>query len=91
METASPNKIEIQKTILKFLIPILISSMLEMMVGIVSMKLIGNLGSDAIGAMGLSTRVRGIIWAVYKGIAIGVQVVIAQALGADDHKRISKL
>ncbi len=90
MEATSPNKIEIQKTILKFLIPILISSMLEMLVGIVSMKLIGNLGSDAIGAMGLSTRVRGIIWAVYKGIAIGVQVVIAQALGAGDHKRIKQ-
>ncbi|GAB6107891.1 MATE family efflux transporter [Fusibacter bizertensis] len=90
MESVVPNKIEIRKTILKFLIPILISSMLEMMVGIVSMKLIGNLGSDAIGAMGLSTRVRGIIWAVYKGISIGVQVVIAQALGANDHKRIKQ-
>lgn len=90
METVVPNKIEIRKTILKFLLPILVSSMLEMMVGIVSMKLIGNLGSDAIGAMGLSTRVRGIIWAAYKGIAIGVQVVIAQALGASDHKRIKQ-
>jgi putative MATE family efflux protein len=52
------------------------------------MKLIGNLGFIAIGAMGLSTRVRGIIWAVYKGIAIGVQVVIAQAYGAGDKARI---
>lgn len=70
--------------------PILISSMLEMTVGIVSMALIGNLGGIAIGAMGLSMRVRGLIWAAYKGIAIGVQVVVAQALGAENHDKIKK-
>ena len=82
------SKSEIRKSIAKMIFPILISSVLEMSVGIISMKLIGNLGFIAIGAMGLSTRVRGIIWAVYKGIAIGVQVVIAQAYGAGDKERI---
>jgi len=82
------TKSEIRKSIAKMILPILISSVLEMSVGIISMKLIGNLGFIAIGAMGLSTRVRGIIWAVYKGIAIGVQVVIAQAYGAGDKARI---
>ncbi len=82
------TKLEIRKSIAKMILPILISSVLEMSVGIISMKLIGNLGFIAIGAMGLSTRVRGIIWAVYKGIAIGVQVVIAQAYGAGDKARI---
>lgn len=82
------TKFEIRKSIAKMILPILISSVLEMSVGIISMKLIGNLGFIAIGAMGLSTRVRGIIWAVYKGIAIGVQVVIAQAYGAGDKGRI---
>jgi len=66
----------------------LISSMLEMFIGIVSMKLIGNLGAISISAMGLSTRVRGILWAVFKGIAIGVQVVIAQAYGAGESGKI---
>lgn len=82
------TKTEIRKSIFNMILPILISSILEMMVGIVSMKLIGNLGFIAIGAMGLSTRVRGIIWAVYKGIAIGVQVVVAQAYGAGNAERI---
>lgn len=76
--------------IFKMILPIMISSILEMLVGFVSMALIGNLGAIAIGAMGLSTRVRGMIWAVYKGIAIGVQVVIAQAVGANDYERIKK-
>jgi len=84
-----PSKASIRISILKMILPILASSVLEMFVGIISMKLIGNLGFIAIGAMGLSTRVRGIIWAVYKGIAIGVQVVVAQAYGAGDQKRIS--
>lgn len=82
------SKKEIRSAITKMIIPILISSMLEMFIGIVSMKLIGNLGAVSISAMGLSTRVRGIIWAVFKGIAIGVQVIIAQAYGAGDMHKI---
>lgn len=85
-----PTRHYIRKDIFKMILPILASSVLEMGVGIVSMKLIGNLGFVAIGAMGLSTRVRGIIWAVYKGIAIGVQVVVAQAFGADNHEKIKE-
>lgn len=82
------SKLEMRRAILKMILPIMAASILEMLVGIVSMALIGNLGYIAIGAMGLSTRVRGIIWAVYKGIAIGAQVVIAQALGAENYDRI---
>lgn len=88
MTGVSIEKREMRLAILKMILPIMMSSILEMLVGIVSMALIGNLGFIAIGAMGLSTRVRGMIWAVYKGIAIGVQVVVAQALGAEDHERI---
>jgi putative MATE family efflux protein len=83
-------KRKMQKDIFKMIFPIMISSILEMMVGFVSMALIGNLGAIAIGAMGLSTRVRGLLWSVYKGIAIGGQVVTAQSVGAKDKERIRK-
>jgi putative MATE family efflux protein len=82
------DKHVVRAAIFKMILPIMMSSVLEMLVGFVSMALIGNLGAVAIGAMGLSTRVRGIIWSIYKGIAIGVQVVIAQSLGAHDEERI---
>ncbi len=86
------NVIQTKKTIrieiARMILPIMMANILEMLVGLVSMGLIGNLGFIAIGAMGLSTRVRGILWAIYKGIAIGGQVVIAQALGRNDHDRI---
>lgn len=82
------NKVKMRIDIFKMIMPILISSILEMMVGFVSMALIGNLGAIAIGAMGLSTRVRGIIWSFYKGIGIGAQVVTAQSVGAKDYKRV---
>lgn len=82
-----PNKRQMRISILKLIIPILVSSMLEMLVGLVSMALIGNLGAVAIGAMALSQRVRGIIWSVFKGIGIGLQVVVAQATGTHDKDR----
>lgn len=82
------NKMQMRIAIFKMIMPILLSSILEMMVGFVSMALIGNLGAVAIGAMGLSTRVRGIIWSVYKGIGIGAQVVTAQSVGANDYNRV---
>lgn len=85
---AIQTKRNIRLEIARMILPIMMANILEMLVGLVSMALIGNLGFIAIGAMGLSTRVRGILWAVYKGIAIGVQVVIAQAMGRKDQKRI---
>lgn len=81
-------KRQMQIDIFKMILPIMLSSVLEMMVGFVSMALIGNLGAVAIGAMGLSTRVRGLVWAVYKGVGIGAQVVISQAVGAKDNIRV---
>lgn len=78
----------IRKDLMKMIFPVLMTSMLEMSVGFVSMALIGNLGGFSIGAMGLSTRVRGLVWSVYKGIGIGVQVVVAQATGQEDHQKV---
>ncbi len=78
---------EMRASIFKMILPILISSVLEMLVGFVSMSLIGDLGAVAIGAMALSQRVRGIIWSVFKGIGIGLQVVVAQATGKADNER----
>lgn len=85
-----PYKKQMQKDIFKMILPIMLSSILEMLVGFVSMALIGNLGAVAIGAMGLSTRVRGLLWSIYKGIGIGAQVVTAQSVGAKDPERIRK-
>lgn len=89
--TATPLPLHEKRTmrlaIFTLILPILISSVLEMLVGFVSMALIGDLGAVAIGAMGLSQRVRGIIWSVFKGIGIGLQVVVAQATGSEDSGR----
>lgn len=85
------NKKAVRSDIIKLIAPILMSNILEMLVGLISMGLIGGLETVAIAAMGLSIRVRGLVWAIYKGIAIGVQVVVAQALGAENHDRIKKV
>lgn len=84
MPLPAHEKRTMRLAIITLILPILVSSVLEMLVGFVSMALIGDLGAVAIGAMGLSQRVRGIIWSVFKGIGIGLQVVVAQATGAED-------
>jgi putative MATE family efflux protein len=81
---------KIRLNILKIILPIMAANVLEMLVGLISMALIGNLGAIAIGAMGLSTRVRGIIWAIFKGISIGGQVVVAQAIGSNETKKVTE-
>jgi len=65
---------EIRKNIFKMIFPIMGANILEMLVGLVSMALIGNLGFVAIGAMGLSTRVRGILWSVFKELQLVVKL-----------------
>lgn len=84
------TKKAVRKDIVTLIAPILMSNILEMLVGIISMALIGGLESVAIGAMALSLRVRGLVWAIYKGIAIGVQVVVAQSIGASNTERAKK-
>lgn len=87
---ALERKSAIRKDIVTLIAPILASNILEMLVGIISMALIGNLSSIAIASMGLSLRVRGLVWAVYKGVAIGAQVVVAQAYGISNDERVKK-
>lgn len=84
------SKMTVRQDIFKMITPILMANILEMLVGIISMGLIGHIGGIAIGAMGLCLRVRGLVWALYKGIAIGVQVVVAQAVGAENDERVKK-
>ena len=81
------NSKKMRSDIFVMIIPIILSAILEMSVGFVSMALIGDLGAVAISAMALSQRVRGIIWSVFKGIGIGLQVIVAQSTGARDDLR----
>jgi len=55
-----------------------------MAVGMVAMAMIGHVGREAVGAVGLSTRVTQMVWAIFASIGTGATVLIARAVGAGD-------
>lgn len=85
---------DIRKKILSMILPITIGSVLEMTAGLVSMALIGRIGSGsdtAVSAIGISSRITQIIWALFKGITTGASVFVAQAYGANNSKKLREV
>ena len=81
----------IRKKILSMILPITIENLLQMMAGFVSMAMIGRISTIAIGSLGLSTRITQIVWALFKGIATGASVFVAQAYGAGNRDKMRKV
>jgi putative MATE family efflux protein len=84
----NPSSKKIRKKIYKLILPITIDNILQMIAGLVSMGMIGRVSTLSVGAIGLSTRITQIIWALFKGITTGATVFVAQAYGAKDYKRL---
>ncbi len=66
--------------------PATIESVLQMMVGIVSSAMLGQVGSLAVGAVGLSRRITMLIWGVFAAIGTGSTVMVARSVGAQDRE-----
>lgn len=81
----------ISKKILSMILPITLESILQMTTGIISMAMIGRIDSLAVSALGISNNIFNIIWAIFKGIATGVSVFVAQAHGANNYEKIKKI
>lgn len=79
---------EINKKILSIILPITVESVLQMIAGIVSMGMVGRIDVLAVSALGISMRITQIIWALFKGIATGATVFVAQYHGAGETKRV---
>ncbi len=79
---------QVRQKILSMLLPITAEGILQMTAGFISMAMIGRIDEIAIGALGLSMRITQIIWALFRGVATGAAVFVAQAYGADDVKKI---
>jgi putative MATE family efflux protein len=78
----------IRKEIFSLILPITIDNILQMIAGLVSMGMIGRVDTLSVGAIGLTTRITQIVWAIFKGITTGATVFVAQAHGAKDYKRL---
>jgi putative MATE family efflux protein len=78
----------VNKRIISMILPITAENVLQMTAGIVSMAMIGRINTISVGALGISTRITQIVWALFKGIATGTSVFAAQSYGAGDTKRL---
>jgi putative MATE family efflux protein len=85
---------EIRKKIYSMILPITIESILQMTAGLVSMALIGRISTTdptAVNAIGISSRITQIVWALFKGITTGASVFVAQAYGSGNHKKLKQV
>lgn len=92
--TSKKSLQEIRKKIYSMILPITIASVLEMATGLVSMAMIGRIGTNssiAVDAIGISSRITQIVWALFKGITTGAAVFVAQAYGANNHRKLKQV
>ncbi|MCX7904994.1 MAG: MATE family efflux transporter, partial [Caloramator sp.] len=81
---------EIRKKIISMILPITFENILQMTAGLITMAMIGRIDETSIAAIGLSSRIYNLIWAIFKGVATGVTVIIAQSFGAKDFEKLRK-
>ncbi len=77
--------------ILSMIIPITMENILQMTAGIISMAMVGRINPLAVGAIGVSNIIFNIIWAIFKGVATGTSVFVAQAYGGNNYKKLKKI
>jgi putative MATE family efflux protein len=75
---------ELRKNILSMLWPATIESVLQMMVGMVATAMVGRLGANAIGAVGLGNRISHLVWAIFQAVGTGATVLVARSIGKED-------
>lgn len=75
---------KIRKEIYFLIIPVMLENIFQMSAGLISAAMIGRLSPSLISAQGISSRVTGILWCIFKGIGVGATVVIAKNRGEND-------
>lgn len=85
------SKKEVQKKIYAMILPVSMENVLQMLAGFVAMAMIGRISTIAIASVGLSIRITQIVWGLFKGIATGATIFVAQAYGARDYKKLKSV
>lgn len=80
MEKKVYDEKAIRNRILGMIIPITGENILQMTAGVVSMAMVGRISPLAVGAVGMSNILFRIIWSIFRGVATGASVFIAQVL-----------
>lgn len=89
-ENISDDKL-INNRILSMILPITVENILQMTAGIVLMAMVGRINPIAVGAIGIATVLYRIVWAIFKGIATGTSVLVAQSYGANNFEKLKSV
>ena len=97
MEKTSENRNEIVngviwKQILIFFFPILIGAVFQTLYNTVDAVVVGRFsGKTALASVGGSSgQIVNFIFSFFMGLSTGATVIIAQAYGAEDHKKVDE-
>lgn len=81
------NTRKIQKEIYSLVLPIIAENILQISAGIISTAMIGRLSASDISGLGISLRITDTLWCLYKGLGIGLTILIAQSFGAGNREK----
>lgn len=76
--------------LIKFMIPIMLTSVLQQLYGAVDSAVVGRFsGPEALGAIGATSSLTNLILSLFVGMSAGTGVIVAQFIGAEDDKSVS--
>jgi putative MATE family efflux protein len=87
----STEKRALRRRVLALAGPVIGENVLETMLGIVDTLLVAGLGAAAIAGVGGALQVMFFLIAILSALAVGASVLVAQAVGAGDTQRASRL
>ena len=80
------------KNILLYTIPIILTSVLQLLFNAADLVVVGRFcGSVSVAAVGATGSITGLIVNLFIGLSVGTGVTAAQALGAQDHERVYRV
>ena len=79
------------KKIILFAIPLMLTSMLQLLYNAADIVVVGKFAGDAsLAAVGSTTSLINLIVNVFMGLSLGAGVIVAQAIGARNNNRLHK-
>lgn len=82
----------IYKSVISYTVPIILSGVLQLLFNAADLVVVGRFcGSTSLAAVGSTGPLTSLIINLFIGLSVGVGVSVAHALGAGDHKQVSKI
>ena len=77
--------------IIKFMIPLMLTSLLQQLYGAVDSAVVGKFsGAEALAAVGATAPITHLILALFIGMSMGAGIITAQLIGAKDDEGVEK-